>query len=134
MKFDLNSKTAIVAYLISSHATTAKSFVPSRPPMQSHVSKSSPQSIIHKTIGSLKRPYTCSERSNDTHNTAAAVILPNRASKIRNTILSLRAGAGSVSALTLVTSSLNTFFKKNPYAAAFLICKSDLRQNTKNNE
>ena len=108
MIFSLNWKTATVAYLFSSHASTAKSFVP-YPPM-------------HYTNGiqdphALKRPY-----QNALLELEKRPVISSRLSRTSAKIQSLR-GGGSLSMVTIFTSSLNAFFKQNPYAAAFLICE-----------
>lgn len=109
MKSHLCSKAAIIAVLLSSHVSTAKSFVPS-PPMHHH-------RVTPNNSKAMERPY---------HNaflveTINAPVIASRTSRTSEKILSLRAGAGP-SLLTIFTSSLNTFFKQNPYAAAFFIC------------
>lgn len=110
MKCDLCSKAAIVAFLFSSHASTAKSFVPN-PPIKHHHGIG-----IQDNRGGFKRPY-----HNAFQKSVKTPVIASRTSRTSEQILSLRAGGG-VSLLTICTSSLNTFFKQNPYAAAFFIC------------
>ena len=104
------SKALIVALSFSSHASTARSFAPN-PPMHhdNRIGMHNPRAF--------KRPY-----DNALLEPRKAPVIVSRTSNTSEKILSLRAGAGP-SLLTILTSSLNTFFKQNPYAAAFLICK-----------